>query len=340
MKTRLQDLGLTTTLFAILLLAALPLLGGCGAYDAIKAAGGGGDTSTASVMGVESSNLAYLLDFSPTLSEGWHTAPTVTGIAINSNAYSSALKAEVYADEVRTCTNRYHLAGAYSALGLVFGVTADEVDSPSWTAFRFWGDGRELTLPHYVKKGERRKVIVNVRGVQDFDLIAEGIPQTDGKVYGSTKIGWGICALLKEEGVKYITDLTPTASTGWDQAPQDGEVWINWHPYPHSLKGVLHKGGDWASCTYHLGGAYKSFAVMPGVDQDETDSNAVVSYEVWGDGQLLGQAQARKLDENLLNFSVAGVNELVLRAKVSSGASENSISIGWGMALLLENGAS
>jgi hypothetical protein len=333
--SRLISGSLLLCLFAVV----VTLGSGCGGFVEALVKDEVGISAAESVLPLDSTHVAFLSkDVNFNSSEGWYTAPAVADITINTSDYPApyGLKAEIYGDQATTGHQRYFLAGQYSALALHFGVTKDEPDSPSWTAFRFYGDGHEIATPHYVKKGERRQVIVDVRGVQYLDLIAEGIPQTDGVTYGSTKIGWGVLALLKESGARYIVDLPSSSSSGWVEPPSVGEIAINWHPYPHSLKFVLPSDGStWSSAHYHLAGEYNEFAAVPGVSQDETDSGAVVEFDVLADSQLVASQTAKKGSEPLIRLDVTGVEDLELRAKVSSGATEDRIDAGWGMAVLL-----
>lgn len=322
-------------LAGLLLCYGVSLLAGCAAYDAAKYAVTGATQD--SLLDAGGKYTASLCDMVPVLSEGWLVRPQATDVSITCGEYSSALKAAVDGDKATTARNRYHLGGLYSALGLVLGVTNDEPDEPSWTAFRFWGDGREIALPHYVKKGERRTVFVDVRGVDNLDLIAEGIPQTDGKTYGATSVGWGATTLVREDTAVYLADLVPTKSSNWVQAPHGGEIWINWRPYPHSVLGTVERQATQASsCTYSLGGKYKTLLACVGVDHATTEDTTGVVFEAYGDGvRLAGPDLVTRSLEQLLRLEVSGVNELELRAKVSSGGTNKTVDVGWGMAMLL-----
>lgn len=325
--------------FALVFLALLvipTLIGGCGGVAALVTGGGGGGNDSVDALGLGPTNFDLLTNLLPTLNENWQSNPVVAPVTLSGTNYADGLKGAVFADVVSTGVSRYHLGGQYSALGLAFGVCADEPDSPSWTAFRFWGDGRELAVPHYVKRGERREIFVDVRGVQNLDLIAEGIPQTDGISYVSTRVGWGDATLIKEAGIKYLVDFTPTATSGWSTPPTEGTIWVNWRPYPHSVVGIIHKGQPASSVTYNLAGAYKSFATIAGISQNETDSGATVSFQVLADGVSRHLAISGKQAQQLIQFDVTGVNTLEVRTQVAT-ATEDDIDVGWGMALVAEN---
>lgn len=332
----MNKLSLSYRRFALFLLALVlvpTLLCGCGGLAALA---GGGDTNVlVQAFGLGPQNYDLLSSLTPTMNQGWYTNPARASLTINTTDYSDGIKAAVYADQVRTGISRYHLGGQYSAIGVEFGLTADEPDSSAQATFRFFGDGKLISLARDVKKADRRKFIVDVRGVQDFDLGAEGVPQTGGAPKASTLVGWGNATLIKEAGIKYLVDLTATSDAGWSPPPARGPVSINWRPYPHSIVGTLHKGQPAASCVYNLGGLYKKFSTIAGISQHETDTTATAKFEVLADGVSLGVATIPQLAELPVQFDVSGVQTLELRAQVVNSV-ENDIDIGWGMALLLE----
>lgn len=335
MKT-LPSIPTKRLLALCLVLSALPvLLAGCGGLAAISG-GGARSNVTAKLLNLGPSNYDLLTNLTPLATTGWYSNPIVTPVTINTTSYADALKAAVYADTVSTGHARYYLGGQYSALALVFGVTADEAQTPSWTAFRFYGDGVEIATPHYVKKYEKREVFIDVRGVNELDLIAEGIPQHDGVSYVSTLVGWGDGTLIKENGISYLADLTPTGSANWVTGPSAGTIWIDWRPFPHSVMGTIRKGASTSTVTYHLGGAYKSFATVGGMSQNETDTGATVTCSVYCDGVPRASATVGQQAEFLCQQDVTGVNTLELRMKVAS-SSETDIDVGWGMALTSTN---
>ncbi|MEI6503123.1 MAG: hypothetical protein WCP21_19105, partial [Armatimonadota bacterium] len=146
METSVPKLYMGRVLAVIAVAIGVAALGGCaGALQALS-----GKTAGA-MLPISDSYMTSLCDLEPVASDNWVTAPSLGRISINGHVYDPAVRGEVNGDNVQTCSVNYHLGGQYSALGAVFGVTDDEPDTPSWTAFRFWGDGRELAVPHYVK---------------------------------------------------------------------------------------------------------------------------------------------------------------------------------------------
>lgn len=321
-------------LFSLALLLVPTLLCGCGGLAALA---GGGDSPNVLVQafGLGPQNYDLLSSLTPTMNQDWYSNPTRGSLTINTTDYSDGIKAAVYANEVRTGISRYHLGGQYSALGIEFGLTADEPDSSAQATFRFIGDGKLISLARGVKKADRRKFILDVRGVQDFDLGAESVPQTGGVSNPSIRVGWGNATFIKEAGIKYLVDLTATSDAGWSPLPAPGSVTINWRPYPHSIVGTLHKGQPAASCVYNLGGLYKKFSTVAGISQHETDTTATVKFEVLADGVSRGVMTVPQQAELPIQFDVSGVQTLELRAQVAN-SSENDIDVGWGMAMLFE----
>jgi hypothetical protein len=313
---------------------AIALLAGCAAVDAL------GGTVTSQMLPLDGQYLLPLTDLQQVSTGSWALAPSTTSVAINSHRYEPGIKAAVYADDAREGICRYHLGGRFSALSVSFGIVNDEPDSPSWTAFRFWGDGREIAVPHYVKKGERRNIIVNVRGVQDFDLIAAGIPQRDGRTYGDTIVGWGDTFLLREGSVQYLADLTPDPETTW-RAESSQDIWINTHPYPHSVTGMLPRDGtDWSVSAYRLGGQYRRLLSLVGLDWGGEDKQAEACFQVFGDGRpLTGTVTVPYSAERLIDVDVTGINVLQLRSRVAANVATDELRVGWGMALLLKTGS-
>lgn len=321
-------------LFALALLVVPTLLCGCGGLAALVT-GGGDNNVLVQAFGLGPQNYDLLSSLTPTMNRDWYTNPARASLTINTTDYTDGIKAAVYANEVRTGVSRYHLGGQYSAIGIEFGIAADEPNSSAQATFRFFGDGKLISLARDVKKADRRKFVLDVRGVQDFELGAESVPQTGGVSRASTLVGWGNATLIKEAGIKYLVDLTATSNAGWSPLPAPGSIAINWRPYPHSIVGTLHKGQPAASCVYDLGGLYKKFSTIAGISQHETDTTATAKFEVLADGVSRGVATIPQQAELPLQLDVSGVHTLELRAQVAS-SSENDIDVGWGMAMLLE----
>jgi hypothetical protein len=149
-------------------------------------------------------------------------------------------------------------------------------------------------------------------------------------------VGWGDATLIKEKAVTYLADLTPGSTSGWSVPPTTGTIWIDWRPFPHSVIGTIHKGDPPAKIVYHLGGAYKTFAAVAGMDQGGTDAGATVTFEVVADGVSRNVTTVEKQAEMLVNMNVTGVETLELRSKVAN-STENDIKIGWGMALVMDD---
>ena len=152
-------------------------------------------------------------------------------------------------------------------------------------------------------------------------------------------------ALYRTVGTAYLSDMEPvgTPLNGWgpyerdrsnaEQAPGDGRpLTLNGAVYPKGLG--VHANSQ---LEYDLGGRFKTFEAVVGVD-DEVGNNGSVVFEVWADGARLYQSGVLRGPQAGVPVSVDVAGRQRLRLVVANGGDNiNYDHADWADARLIAN---